>query len=89
MSAPIVASIFSRINEDRIRAGKSTLGFVNPALYKAYDEKKAIFNDITVGSNPGDCHTRGFQSAPGWDPVTGLGTPNYPKLHDYLMQVGK
>ncbi|TQV95070.1 hypothetical protein V2A60_009856 [Cordyceps javanica] len=93
MSAPIVAAIFNRINEDRLRAGKSTLGFVNPALYKAYDEKKALFNDITIGSNPGlvpgDCHAQGFQAAPGWDPVTGLGTPIYPELHDYLMQVGK
>ncbi|ATY65820.1 alkaline serine protease [Cordyceps militaris] len=92
MSAPIIASIFSRINEDRLRAGRSTLGFVNPALYKAYDEQKALFNDITVGSNPGsfrDCHQQGFQAAPGWDPVTGLGTPNYPKLHDYFMNVGK
>ncbi|OAA41838.1 alkaline serine protease AorO [Beauveria brongniartii RCEF 3172] len=89
MAAPIVASIFNRINEDRLLAGKSTLGFVNPALYKAYDEHKTLFNDITVGSSFGDCHAQGFQAAPGWDPVTGLGTPIYPKLRDYLVNVGK
>ncbi|OAA63076.1 alkaline serine protease AorO [Cordyceps fumosorosea ARSEF 2679] len=93
MSAPIIAGIFNLINEERLRAGKSTLGLVNPALYKALDEKKALFNDITVGSNPGSlsgqCHTQGFQAAPGWDPVTGLGTPNYPKLRDYFMSLGK
>ena len=33
-------------------------------------------NDITIGSNPG-CGTDGFNTAPGWDAVTGLGTPNF------------
>jgi tripeptidyl-peptidase-1 len=36
-----------------------------------------LYSDITVGSNPG-CGVDGFSVAPGWDPVTGLGTPNYP-----------
>ncbi len=31
-SAPIFASLLNRINEERIAAGKSTLGFVNPTL---------------------------------------------------------
>ena len=37
------------------------------------------FNDITNGTNPG-CGTLGFNTSCGWDPVTGLGTPNFPKL---------
>lgn len=37
------------------------------------------FNDITTGNNPG-CDTNGFLAEPGWDPVTGLGTPNFSKL---------
>ena len=37
------------------------------------------FNDITNGTNPG-CGTVGFSAQPGWDPVTGVGTPNFPKL---------
>lgn len=31
-SAPIFASILTRINEERLAAGKSTIGFVNPTL---------------------------------------------------------
>ena len=31
-SAPIFASILNRINEERLAAGKSTIGFVNPTL---------------------------------------------------------
>jgi hypothetical protein len=38
-----------------------------------------ILHDITVGSNPG-CNTNGFAVTEGWDPVTGLGTPNYAKM---------
>lgn len=31
-SAPVFAAILNRINEERIAAGKSTVGFVNPTL---------------------------------------------------------
>ncbi len=67
-STPIFASLINRINELRLNAGKSAVGFLNPALY-AHPE---ILNDITNGTNPG-CGTAGFSAAPGWDPVTGLG----------------
>ena len=39
----------NRINEERIAAGKSVLGFLNPTLY----EHPEILNDITNGTNPG------------------------------------
>ena len=38
-----------------------------------------VFNDITTGSNPG-CNTQGFHAAKGWDPATGVGTPDYKKM---------
>lgn len=31
-STPIFASVLTRINEERLRAGKKTVGFVNPVL---------------------------------------------------------
>ena len=79
-SAPLFAAILTRINEERLAAGKKTVGFVNPILY-AHPE---VFHDITVGSNPG-CGTDGFAVATGWDPVTGLGTPNYPAMLKLFM----
>ncbi|CAG8908338.1 unnamed protein product [Penicillium nalgiovense] len=79
-SAPVFAAILTRINEERLAAGKSTVGFVNPVLY-AHPE---AFFDVTTGSNPG-CNTDGFSAAEGWDPVTGLGTPNYPELLRVFM----
>jgi tripeptidyl-peptidase-1 len=74
-SAPIFASILTRINEELLAKKGTTVGFVNPTLY-AHPE---VFHDITSGDNAG-CNTNGFSTAPGWDPVTGLGTPDYPAL---------
>jgi tripeptidyl-peptidase-1 len=79
-SAPIFASILTLINEQRLNAGKSSVGFVNPSLY-AHPE---AFHDITTGSNP-NCGTNGFAASKGWDPVTGLGTPNFPALLKVLL----
>ncbi|KAF9699903.1 hypothetical protein EKO04_002091 [Ascochyta lentis] len=82
LSGPIWGAILTVINEERLKVGKNTIGFINPILY-AHPE---VFTDITVGSNPG-CHSPGFQCAKGWDPVTGLGTPNFPKLLDLFLSL--
>ena len=74
-SAPVVGAIVTIVNENRAQAGKGPVGFLNPTLY-AHPE---VLNDITSGSNPG-CGTNGFSAVAGWDPVTGLGTPNTPKM---------
>lgn len=81
-SAPIFASILNLLNEERIRLNKTTVGFVNPVLYKHPE----MFNDIVNGSNPG-CGTQGFPASPGWDPVTGLGTPNYEKMKKVFLSL--
>ena len=79
-AAPVFAAILNRINEERLAAGKTPVGFVNPTLY-AHPE---ILHDITVGNNSG-CGTAGFYASKGWDPVTGLGTPNYPAMLKQFM----
>jgi subtilase family serine protease len=57
------------------------LGFVNPALYQiarspVYGQ---AFHDVTTGNNTvvmnGATYT-GYPAGPGWDPVTGLGSPD-------------
>ena len=56
------------------------LGFVNPAIdrigrspsyHKAFHDVTAGNNDVAAGSV-----TVGYQAGPGWDPVTGWGSPN-------------
>jgi tripeptidyl-peptidase I len=79
-SAPIVASLFSLINEERIAAGKGPVGFVNPVLYA----NPGAMNDIVTGSNTG-AGTEGFECVEGWDSVTGLGTPDHGKLLKAFM----
>ncbi|KAL0578129.1 hypothetical protein V5O48_003872 [Marasmius crinis-equi] len=74
-SSPIFASVISLINDRLIAAGRPVLGFLNPFLYA----NPGAFFDITTGSNPG-CGTNGFPARAGWDPVTGLGTPNFAAL---------
>lgn len=71
-SAPTFGSLLTLINNVRLANGDSTVGFVNPTLYA----NPQMFYDVTQGSNPG-CDTDGFDAVEGWDPVTGLGTPNY------------
>ena len=79
-SCPIFASVVTRINDARLDQNKTPVGFINPALYA----NPFVLNDITNGSNPG-CGTNGFSAVPGWDPVTGLGTPNLGKMLDLFL----
>jgi tripeptidyl-peptidase-1 len=44
-STPIFASVINRINDERLWAGKSPLGFLNPSLYA----NPSMLNDITNG----------------------------------------
>ncbi|KZP06107.1 subtilisin-like protein [Athelia psychrophila] len=76
-SSPVVGSIIALVNDARLAAGKKPIGFLNPIIYS--ESFQAGFNDIVRGSNPG-CGTPGFSTAQGWDPVTGLGTPNLEAL---------
>ena len=80
LAAPIWASIITMINQQRTLVSKGPVGFINPVLYA----NPWAMNDITNGSNP-NCGTEGFKAVGGWDPVTGLGTPNFPKLLELFM----
>ncbi|KAH8993911.1 subtilisin-like protein [Lactarius akahatsu] len=79
-SAPVVAGIVSLLNDYQLSMNRPVLGFLNPWLYGTASQG---FNDITSGSNPG-CGTDGFSAVPGWDPVTGLGTPDFQRLLERL-----
>ncbi|KAL7623689.1 hypothetical protein AAE478_005241 [Parahypoxylon ruwenzoriense] len=75
VSAPLWGSIITLINEERLAAGKGPVGFVHQVLYSHPE----VFKDITKGDNHA-CKTMGFPAMEGWDPVTGMGAPDYPKL---------
>jgi subtilase family serine protease len=56
------------------------LGWLNPALYKIGADPTRYANDffdVTTGlSNQTNPTIAGFSASMGWDPITGLGTPN-------------
>ncbi|TFK43817.1 tripeptidyl peptidase A [Crucibulum laeve] len=79
-SAPTFAAVVALLNDARLAKHLPPLGFLNPVLYTF---GLSGFNDITEGNNPG-CGTPGFNATPGWDPITGLGTPNFQKLKSVL-----
>jgi len=77
------------LNEIALKKSGKPLGFLNPLLYQAFAADPTIYHDITVGDNKcteqgcgATC--QGFLCAPGWDPVTGLGSPNFLKLSNYV-----
>ncbi len=67
VATPIWAGLMALVNQARLAAGKSTLGLLNPRLYRPTPE--ASFRDITVGKN---C---GYSTEVGYDLVTGWGAP--------------
>ena len=62
---------------DQINGGG--LGLINPALYTIGADPTRYANDffdITTGNNTADPSVPGYPATTGWDPITGLGTPN-------------
>lgn len=82
-SAPVFASMIALINNERLEAGKGPVGFVNPAMYAHPD----AFNDIVRGTNEGCGASVAYKAIKGWDPVTGLGSPDYERLRDVLVKL--
>ena len=70
--APLWAGLTALFNQS---IGKP-VGFLNPLLYTPGG--MATFHDIAVGSNGG------YNCAPGWDPCTGLGSPDGAQLLSVL-----
>jgi subtilase family serine protease len=58
------------------------LGLIQPKLYSLANSPNYAqdFFDVVKGNNTADPAVPGFPATTGWDPVTGLGTPNAAKL---------
>jgi kumamolisin len=65
--APLWAALVALVNQ---QTGRNA-GFLNPTLYSGGE---ANFFDITSGTNGS------YKAAPGWDPCTGLGSPDGQKI---------
>ncbi|KAM0285326.1 hypothetical protein ACHAQH_001515 [Verticillium albo-atrum] len=98
-AAPVVAGIIGLLNDARLRAGLPTMGFVNPWLYGGGVE---ALLDVTEGKAEGcagiDLQSgkpvpgagvipwASWNATKGWDPVTGLGLPNFEELRTLAVK---
>ncbi len=61
--------------------GRARMPHLLPLLYRVATERPDAFHDVTQGSNLLD------DAASGWDPATGLGTPNAPILAEAIWNL--
>jgi len=91
-SAPMFAALVSLLNNARLAQGRAPLGFLNPWLYSV-GRFGGGFNDVVHGGSRGCTGKDMYSGLPtpvvpyaswnateGWDPVTGLGTPDFERL---------
>ncbi|KAK4152965.1 tripeptidyl-peptidase [Chaetomidium leptoderma] len=77
-STPVVAAMVALVNDARMRAGKPSLGWLNPLLYS--NKVRRVLRDVTVGESTGcrfpdsdGTRSPGWPAGEGYDCVTGLG----------------
>jgi subtilase family serine protease len=80
-AAPLWAAVLA-LADGSSACGTSPVGYANPALYRAAGGAYAAdFNDVTVGNNDFTGTNGGqYAAATGYDPASGLGTPNAASL---------
>jgi xanthomonalisin len=86
-AAPRWAGFLALVNEQSVANAKGTAGFINPAIYNlgVSSSGASAFHDITSGSNPSTAGDgSGFSAVPGYDLVTGWGSPAGASLIDLL-----
>ncbi|PSR23032.1 MAG: peptidase [Sulfobacillus acidophilus] len=72
-ASPLWAALFTRLNQARAHQQLGPVGYVNPILYNL--GLTSAFRDITVGNNNYGWVV-GYECGPGWDAVTGWGSPH-------------
>ena len=90
VAAPLWAAVIALANQN---AGHN-LGFINPALYRIgrSTHYRQAFHDVTVGTNTVKLPTQtitGYPATPGWDPITGWGSPNAQALIPLLARYAR
>jgi subtilase family serine protease len=94
-SSPTFAGLVGLLNDYQMSQGKPLVGLATPLFYLMYSSDPSTFNDIMSGNNwcteANCCPVRedggsnyGFVGSCGYDPVTGLGTPNIEQMKRWL-----
>ena len=83
LASPLMAGMVAQADQGRVLSGGQTFSSdqILAALYSVESSKPSDFHDILYGNN-------GFNAGPGYDEVTGLGTPNGSQLVPDLAYFG-
>lgn len=78
-STPLWAALITRINQKLNELNLPHVGFINPFIY--HDEFRPLFNQVLHGENGN------YNATGGWDPCTGLGTPDGEKFLEQIIKM--
>lgn len=83
-ASPLVASLLTLINAERAKAAAPPVGYLTPVLYQPSGRNGSTIGavgctDVQSGENTTDS-IGGYTAGPGYDAVSGWGTPNGVKL---------
>ncbi len=80
-SSPFWAGLTALYEQMAKKAGLAALGFLTPTLYAvaAAKPRNTVFHDVVRGGN------LFYETTPGWDYATGIGTPIASKLGDAII----
>jgi uncharacterized repeat protein (TIGR01451 family) len=90
-AAPLWAGFCALVNQQAAINGRSSIGFLNPALYSIAANGASYancFHDTTTGNNTWSSSPNQFNAFAGYDLCTGLGTPRGTPLITALAASG-
>jgi kumamolisin len=86
LATPIWAGFTALMDEYLRSNGQSPIGFANPIYYRLAADSSlspSPFHDVTIGGNVF------YRAGPGYDPVTGLGSPDVAALTQDILDIDK
>lgn len=99
-ASPVVGGLIGLLNDARLRAGKPTMGFINPFIYSL---RYGPLIDVIAGNATGctGVNSQSGKALPGagiipyaswnntvgWDPVTGMGMPNFQEMVKVALDI--
>jgi hypothetical protein len=90
-ASPMWAAYMALINQSNAMQGGPLVGFANPTFYAIGDDPAqyaADFNDVATGeAQYKDCSGQAHTADPGYDLVTGLGSPKCPLIARFANSV--
>jgi uncharacterized repeat protein (TIGR01451 family) len=88
-AAPLWAAFTALVNQQAAANGRSTVGFINPAVYSIGNSSSYTnnFHDITTGNNTNSSSPTKFFAATGYDLCTGWGSPKGQNLMNALISL--